>query len=113
MLEFFNVPREHGDCVVLLLAHPGPNLLGRYFPPSRVNDLLVADVSRTRQSTYEDVLMMGADELYDMEDQESYDLMDLASFLEYVFKSPNSNIHLHTRSRFGIQATHCLETLHK
>jgi hypothetical protein len=85
MLDFFNIPRLQGDCVVLLLVHPGLNLLGRYFPPSKVNDLLLADVSRTRTlSSHEDVYMMGIEESYDMEEIEAYDLIDLASFLEYA-----------------------------
>ncbi|KAJ7459518.1 hypothetical protein B0H11DRAFT_2060049, partial [Mycena galericulata] len=50
LIEFFNIPRDSGDVVVLLLAHPGLNLLGRYLTPNKINDLLLPDVSRTRPS---------------------------------------------------------------
>lgn len=33
MIDFYTIPRTQGDCVVLLLVHPGLNSLGRYFPP--------------------------------------------------------------------------------
>ncbi|KAF9015434.1 dual-domain HisK/Mak2 protein kinase [Cyathus striatus] len=97
MIDFFKISREHGDCVVLLLAHPGLNLLGRYLPPSKVNDLLLADWQRARPpSSREDVYMIAAENLDLTEEMEAFDVMDLASFLE-----------------FAIQATHCLEILHK
>ena len=32
-IEFFSIPRLKGDCVVLLVSHPGANQLARYFPP--------------------------------------------------------------------------------
>ncbi|TFK40893.1 dual-domain HisK/Mak2 protein kinase [Crucibulum laeve] len=97
MIDFFKIPRDNGDCVVLLLSHPGANLLGRYIPPSKVNDLLLADVHRLRTlSSHADVYMMEVEDTDLMEEMEAFDVMDLASFLE-----------------FAIQATHCLETLHK
>lgn len=85
VIDFFKIPRDDGDCVVLLLVHPGLNLLGRYLPPSKINDLLLADISRVRPvSTYGDVHMMGI-EGHDMaEEVEALDIMDLASFLEYA-----------------------------
>ncbi|TDL28897.1 histidine kinase [Rickenella mellea] len=97
-IDFLSIPWESGDCVVLLLVHPGPNLLGRYFPPSKVNDLLLADMSRGGRPTSSrgDVYMAGVDEIELDEDPEGSDVMDLASFLE-----------------FAIQATHCLEVIHK
>jgi hypothetical protein len=84
MLDFFSIPRAHGGCVVLLLAHPGLNLLSRHFPPSKVNALLLADVSRAPppQFSHDDVFMMGTSEPYETEEKELYDLIDLASFLE-------------------------------
>jgi len=83
MIDFFSVPKSNGDCVVLLLVHPGLNLLGRYFPPLKVNDLLLADVSRTRpSSSHADVYMMGIEEPDPVEDMDPMDVMDLASFLE-------------------------------
>ncbi|KAF8167825.1 hypothetical protein B0H34DRAFT_645007 [Crassisporium funariophilum] len=97
MIDFFKMLRENGDCVVLVLVHPGLNLLGRYLPPSKINDLLLADVSRVRPtSSHGDVYMLGIEEPDLAEEMEAFDIMDLASFLE-----------------FAIQATHCLEALHK
>lgn len=85
LIDFFTVPKANGDCVVLLVAHPGLNLLGRYFPPSKVNDLLLADVVRTRPSSVPaDIYMMGTEEPAMFEEMDPMDVMDLASFLEYV-----------------------------
>ncbi|KAG2023171.1 atypical/HisK protein kinase [Coprinopsis cinerea AmutBmut pab1-1] len=98
MIDFFKIPKEHGDSVVLLLAHPGPNLLGRYLPPSKVNDLLLADANHGRPSSSNgDITMHGSFEGSDLaEEMEPFDIMDLASFLE-----------------FAIKATQCLQTMHK
>ncbi|GBE78499.1 histidine kinase [Sparassis crispa] len=97
MIDFFSIPRPNGDCVVLLLAHPGLNLLGRFFPPLKVNDLLLGDISRARPaSSHRDIYMMGLEDAYDAEEMEAIEIMDLASFLE-----------------FAIQATHCLEMMHR
>ncbi|KAL0581381.1 Chk1 protein kinase [Marasmius crinis-equi] len=97
MIELLNIPRDHGDVVILLLAHPGLNLLGRYLPPSKVNDLLLADVSRSRPTpSHGDIYMMDIDEADIAEEMEAFDIMDLATFLE-----------------FAIQATLCLEMTHK
>lgn len=83
MIDFFSISRQNGDCVVLLLVHPGLNVLGRYFPPSKVNDLLLADISRARMSSsHGDVYMMGVEEPDMIEDMEPMEIMDLASFLE-------------------------------
>jgi hypothetical protein len=82
-IDFFNIPRSCGDCAVLLLVHPGLNLLGRYFPPSKVNDLLLADISRARPlPSHGDAFMTGIEELDKVEEMEVFDIMDLASFLE-------------------------------
>lgn len=83
MIEFCNIAREYGDCVVLLLVHPGINILGRYLPPSKVNDLLLVDVIRTEPhaASQGDVSMTGdEDPLTDQ--MEAFDIMDLATFLE-------------------------------
>ncbi|KAK0208888.1 hypothetical protein DFS33DRAFT_1254916 [Desarmillaria ectypa] len=97
MIDFLSIPKENGDVVVLLLFHPGPNLLGRYLPPSKINELLLADMSRVRpSSSHGDIYMLGIEEPDFTEEMEAFDIMDLASFLE-----------------FAIQATHCLESLHK
>ncbi|KAF8823868.1 hypothetical protein HHX47_DHR9000114 [Lentinula edodes] len=95
--KLLTIPREHGDVVVLLLVHPGLNLLGRYLPPSKVNDLLLADISRPRHApSHRDAFMMDID-ISDIEQEmEAFDVVDLATFLE-----------------FAIQATMCLETIHK
>ncbi|EPS99596.1 hypothetical protein FOMPIDRAFT_1147208 [Fomitopsis schrenkii] len=97
LVDFFSIPRSNGDCVVLLLNHPGLNVLGRYFPSHKVNDLLLGDISRTRPPpSHTDILMMGMEEPYTVEEMEAIEIMDLASFLE-----------------FAIQATHCLEMMHR
>ncbi|KAI0063199.1 STKc type histidine kinase [Artomyces pyxidatus] len=94
MIDFFSISRGNGDCVVLLLVHPGPNLLGRYLPPSKVNDLLLAEIPKIRPtSSHGDVFMVDMDSLGDVD---NVDTMDLATFLE-----------------FAVQATHCLEMMHK
>jgi len=87
MLEYLKIPHEHGDCVVLILSHPGPNLLGRYLPANKVNDLLLVDTARTRPVSLPDDEMMGElttfEERLEVEDDMAdYDIMDLASFLE-------------------------------
>ena len=97
MIDFFTIPKTNGDCVVLLLFHPGLNILGRYFPPAKVNNLLIGDISRARPApTHRDVFMSGVEEPYIMEEMEAIEIMDLATFLE-----------------FAIQATHCLEMMHR
>ncbi|KAJ7922998.1 hypothetical protein B0H13DRAFT_1981220 [Mycena leptocephala] len=97
ILEFFNIPRDSGDVVVLLLGHPGLNLLGRYLPPSKINDLLLPDLSRARpSSSHGDAYMMEIEEPDLLDGVGGFDIMDLASFLE-----------------FAIQATHCLESMHR
>ncbi|KAH6917111.1 dual-domain HisK/Mak2 protein kinase [Coprinopsis sp. MPI-PUGE-AT-0042] len=98
MIDFFKIPREHGDCVVLIVAHPGPNLLGRYLPASKVNDLLLADASALGRpsSSHGDMMMRNGFEDHELaEELEPIDIMDLASFLE-----------------FAIKATQCLQTMH-
>lgn len=82
MIEFFKISRESGDCVVLLLVHPGLNLLGRYLPPSKVNDLLLADISRVRTASHVDAYMSNSGSAGVAEEMEAFDIMDLASFLE-------------------------------
>lgn len=85
MIDFFSIPRVNGDCVVLLLSHPGLNVLGRYFPSHKVNDLLLGNISRVRPApSHTDILMMGTEEPYTVEEMEAIEIMDLASFLEYV-----------------------------
>ncbi|KDR85277.1 hypothetical protein GALMADRAFT_218372 [Galerina marginata CBS 339.88] len=105
MIDFLKIPRESGDCVVLLLVHPGLNLLGRYLPPSKVNDLVVADVSRTRPTitTHADIYMVGLEEPDLAEEMEAFDIMDLASFLEagLVHREVRANaFHLNSHSGF-------------
>jgi len=81
-IDFFNIPRVNGDCVVLLLLHPGLNLLGRYLPPSKINSLLLADLPKVFHPSHGDVHLSGIDELDMLEQIEVFDIMDLASFLE-------------------------------
>ena len=83
MIEFCNIARECGDCVVLLLVHPGINILGRYLPPSRVNDLLLADSTRTElAASHDDVHMICNEDSHLTDEMEAFDIMDLATFLE-------------------------------
>ena len=87
VIEFLSLPKESGDVVVLLLVHPGLNLLGRYFPPSKVNSLLLGEYTpRSRPSPFQDEMFsIGLDSPQDFEgEMEVFDVMDLASFLEYV-----------------------------
>ncbi|TRM62878.1 histidine kinase [Schizophyllum amplum] len=94
MIDFFTIPKDAGDVVVLLLAHPGLNLLSRHLPPSKINDLLLSEVMPA-STAFGDVYMMGIEEP-DLEEIESLEIIDLASFLE-----------------FAVQSTHCLEIAHK
>jgi len=82
LIDFFTIPRSQGDCVVLLLVHPGINSLGRYYPPAKVNDILLGDVSRVRSLSHGDMYMIEDSDT--MEEVETCDMMDLATFLEYV-----------------------------
>lgn len=73
--------------MVLILAHPGPNLLGRYLPPYKINDLLLAEPSRIRSGTSMDGTIRGEDEMsmgegMEIAEEEETPIMDLASFLE-------------------------------
>ena len=86
-IDLVSIPRSNGDCVVLLLVHPGPNLLGRYLPLSRINALLLAVPPLSRISTSQgDVFMSESSEIEGSAfgDVENTDTMDLATFLEYV-----------------------------
>ncbi|KAI9509850.1 hypothetical protein F5148DRAFT_1275037 [Russula earlei] len=97
LVDLISISRSNGDCVILILVHPGPNLLGRYLPSTRINALLLAEPPSSRVSSPQgDVFMseMGEGDIF--KEVESADTMDLATFLE-----------------FAIQATHCLENLHK
>lgn len=111
LIDFISISRSNGDCVVLLLAHPGPNLLGRYLPLSRINALLLAEPSLSHPSASQDVFMNEIGEGGPLRDVENTDTMDLATFLECVFLLQfTSSL---TGHRFAIQATHCLENLHR
>ncbi|KAI9445552.1 histidine kinase [Lactarius indigo] len=97
LVDFISISRSNGDCVVLLLAHPGPNLIGRYLPLSRINGLLLPEPPLSHLSASQgDVFMSEIGEGSSFRDVENTDTMDLATFLE-----------------FAIQATHCLENLHR
>jgi hypothetical protein len=112
LVDFISISRSNGDCVVLLLAHPGPNLLARYLPLSRINALLLAEPSLWHPSASQgDVFMSEIGEGGPLKDVETTDTMDLATFLECVFLLQISSSL--TRHRFAIQATHCLENLHR
>jgi len=111
MIDYLQIPREHGDCAVLLLVHPGSNVLSRYLPPSKINSLLLPDSARPRPTSSHggDFFLDGnglADQL------ESSDTMDLATFLECVFSSTDRLVAIDVLLRFAIQSTHCLEVMH-
>ena len=101
------MPRNAGDCVVILFIDPGPNLLARYFPPFKVNDFLLSEADWSRQGTDDNLSTVSesAERTQDVQEQqhgdlydgvvlpvdaldlkniekERYDVMDLASFLE-------------------------------
>lgn len=78
VIDLMTLPKESGDCVILLLSHPGPNLLGHYFPQPVVNELLLGHSTDTRPST--DVYVVGDPETQDIFNV--FGSMDLASFLE-------------------------------
>lgn len=78
VIDLMTLPKESGDSVILLLSHPGPNLLGHYFPPLVVNELLLARSIDTHASS--DFYMVGEPEVQD--EFHVFGSMDLASFLE-------------------------------
>jgi hypothetical protein len=82
LIDLKCISRSNGDCVVLLLAHPGPNLLGRYLPLSRINALLLAEPSLSRLTTAQGLADVFMSEVGEAGDVESTDTMDLATFLE-------------------------------
>jgi hypothetical protein len=85
LIDIINISRSNGDCVVLLLVHPGPNLLGRYLPLYRINALLLAEPPLSRLSPHSpqgDVFMNEVGEGGAFRDVENTDTMDLATFLE-------------------------------
>jgi hypothetical protein len=89
MVEYLKIPKEQGDCVVLITLHPGPNLLGRYLPASKINDLILADLLQAQPiHPQDDVYMQSLDdsEIGDIVtvtgDYDRVGIMDLASFLE-------------------------------
>ena len=96
---------------MLLLVHPGINSLGRYYPPAKVNDILLGDMSRVRSLSHGDMYMMEDSDM--MEEVEACDMMDLATFLEYVLPYFWMSYSKFKPTRFAIQATHCLELLHR
>ncbi|KAI0700426.1 histidine kinase [Cytidiella melzeri] len=97
MIDFFNIPENNGNCVVLLLIHPGLNLLGRYFPPSKVNSLLLADISRVRTSTsHGDIYMTGPEDPEYIEEMAPMEVMDLATFLEFAIQATKAVQMIHS-----------------
>ena len=83
VIDFLEILPEYGDSVVLIVMHPGLNLLDRYLPSAKVNDLLLADSTRLAQSPAQsDVLMRNSDDVEVTEGVDASDTMDLASFLE-------------------------------
>ena len=81
LIDFFIIPKHNGNSVVLLLSHPGINTLGRYFAPSKVNDLLLTKQAPSPQS---DVYKMVI-EPEEGPDEEDLSVMDLTTFMELVY----------------------------
>ncbi|EIW86383.1 dual-domain HisK Mak2 protein kinase [Coniophora puteana RWD-64-598 SS2] len=93
MIDFVTIPHANGDCVALLLQHPGLNLLGRYFPPSKVNDFLLSDPNRPKpDTTFDDTYMLESDMVNSIQ-LDSFDVIDLASFLEVRANAFHHNAH--------------------
>lgn len=112
LVEFFTIRRSQGDRVVLLLVHPGINSLGRYYPSTKVNEILLGETSRACAPSHGDLYMMDGSDM--VEEVEGCDMMDLATFLEYVLPSSRKpSPSEYKPKRFAIQATHCLEMLHR
>ena len=71
------------EAVIDSHEHSSRNIaVGRYLPPSKVNDLLLADISRVRTASHVDAYMSNAGSAGVAEEMEAFDIMDLASFLE-------------------------------
>ncbi|KZP00739.1 histidine kinase [Calocera viscosa TUFC12733] len=83
VLDYFNIPKANGDMTVLLLSHPGENILAQYFPSSKLNAALFP-ARRVEQND---------EEVWD--EQAHTVSMELVTFLE-----------------FAVQATQCLEAVH-
>ncbi|EJU00931.1 hypothetical protein DACRYDRAFT_116810, partial [Dacryopinax primogenitus] len=84
VLDYFVVPRLNGDMTVLLLSHPGENILSQYIPPSKLNAVLFPQ-RRQGEENEEGVW-----------DEQAHTMpMELVTFLE-----------------FAVQATQCLEAVH-
>ncbi|KAH8834919.1 dual-domain HisK/Mak2 protein kinase [Flagelloscypha sp. PMI_526] len=100
LIDIFHIDRENGDVLVLLLSHPGLNLLGRYFPQGQINDLLLPIYHSPPHSSISGdastPLTAGIEGRNLEPDVENVDVMDLASFIQ-----------------FAIEATHCLERVHQ
>ncbi|KAH7104691.1 hypothetical protein BKA62DRAFT_693063 [Auriculariales sp. MPI-PUGE-AT-0066] len=94
LLETLTLPADAGDAVVLILSHPGTNALRAFFPPDKINDLLLAGTS---PAPVDDVpTVTNSKTGNESESGDSQDVMDISSFLE-----------------FAIQASRCLEIIHK
>lgn len=123
LIDYFTIPKHNGNSVVLLLSHPGINTLGRYFSPSQVNDLLLTKQTPAPLSDSHNKTPPLPSDLYNMpirpedEDQglpEDLGVMNLTTFMESVsiaiIALPISNAY---SARFAIQATHCLDMIHR
>lgn len=85
LVDNYTLPSEGGNVIVLIVSHPGENHLARYFPPSRINDLLLPGKLPERVLiSGEDTIMESADGFFD-DYTTSFDIIDIASFLEYGY----------------------------
>ncbi|KZT42789.1 hypothetical protein SISSUDRAFT_979545 [Sistotremastrum suecicum HHB10207 ss-3] len=105
LLEYLTIPPESGDCVVLVLSHPGYNQLARYFPSDQINDLLIPEsVACPGPAFLGDIAMPDVDEEGEpFRDDEPLPLIDLATFLELGFthREVRSNaFHVNAHSGF-------------
>ena len=85
LIDFFTIPKHNGDSVILLLSHPGVNTLGRYFSPSKVNDLLLTKQTPPPQPDVYKIGMVPELEDKDQSSAEDLSVMDLTTFMESVF----------------------------
>ncbi|KAF9243774.1 STKc type histidine kinase [Melanogaster broomeanus] len=117
LIEFLTVPRADGDCVVLLLVHPVNDFLLADIEVPRLSDrevdvMLPEDLSSPTSGTtalavetgeqegdlYDGVVLPLSElDLNDLE-RERFDVMDLASFLEYADPIRANAFHLNMHS---------------
>lgn len=87
LVDIFTIPKANGDSTVLLLSHPGTNMLGQFFSVPKVNEIILANSSTDRTHSIKDEYKVAMDEERgDGEDVDSQSQsprhMDLITFFE-------------------------------